>query len=314
MHYLRLILSFSLFSVIFLCSSSHFVSAQTLYSKAYGEKQHPAVVFIHGGPGGNSTLFEATTAQKLADKGFYVIVYDRRGEGRSADSTATLTYDEAFKDLNEILQLYSLSNVTLIGHSFGGLVATLFTDRFPEKVNALILAGALVSQQETYNHILSTIKRKYKSDRNTSMLTKLSEIEHLDKNSAAYRKECYEMASLHHYFEMPNPTQASEKLRADYESGVFYKQNIRNQKAPLLFYKNETLRNIDTKNILTKRKAETSICAIYGKQDSIFSSKQLQDIKNIVTADNFVLLENCSHYLFVDQQSAFIDMMVKWIK
>jgi proline iminopeptidase len=49
-------------------------------------------------------VFEATTAQPLADKGFYVIVYDRRGEGRSLDSTATFTYREAITDLNEIYQ------------------------------------------------------------------------------------------------------------------------------------------------------------------------------------------------------------------
>ena len=47
-------------------------------------------------------MFEGTTAQKLADLGFYVIAYDRRGEGRSADPNATFTYNEAFQDLNAI--------------------------------------------------------------------------------------------------------------------------------------------------------------------------------------------------------------------
>ena len=71
------------------------------------------------------TLFEGTTAQKLAEKGFYVIAYDRRGEGRSADPEAKFTYDEAFQDLNAIYKKYNLKKATLLAHSFGGLVATL---------------------------------------------------------------------------------------------------------------------------------------------------------------------------------------------
>ncbi|MEZ0128312.1 alpha/beta fold hydrolase, partial [Flavobacterium sp. LBUM151] len=69
-------------------------------------------------------------------KVFYVIVYDRRGEGRSADPDAKFTYQEAFQDLNFILKKYNLKKVTLIGHSFGGLVATLYTAKYPEKVNS----------------------------------------------------------------------------------------------------------------------------------------------------------------------------------
>ncbi|WP_134088876.1 alpha/beta fold hydrolase [Olivibacter sp. XZL3] len=302
-----------IFLALFLLTSI-LVSAKDLYSRAYGDRRNPAIIFVHGGPSGNSTLFESTTAQKLADKGFYVIVYDRRGEGRSIDPSAAFTYTEAFNDLNGILQLYKINKATLIGHSFGGLVATLFTERFPERVNALILAGALVSQQETYDHILSSLKRRNKNNRHNSLLKKISKIEQLDKNSADYRKACYELASLNHYFEMPFPTEQSKELRDNYASSVFYKQNIRNENAPALFYKNETLRNINTKNTLAKLKTQTSIFAIYGKQDGIFSPKQLQDIKNIVTPNNFALIDNCSHYLFVDQQTEFIDRLTNWIQ
>lgn len=302
----------TIFLALFMLTAT-FVSAQILYSKAYGDRHDPTIIFIHGGPSGNSTLFESTTAQKLANKGFYVIVYDRRGEGRSIDSTATFTYTEAFNDLNGILQLYNIDKATLIGHSFGGLVATLFTEQFPEKVNALILAGALVSQQETYDHILSSVKHTYENNKDSPMLKKASEIERLNKNSAEYRKACYELASLNHYFEMPAPTQQSKELRENYTSSLFFEQNIRNKNAPMLFYKNETLRNIDTKSILAKLKAKITVFAVYGKQDGIFSAKQLQDIKNIVTPGNFALLNNCSHYLFVDQQTEFIDVIEKWV-
>lgn len=286
----------------------------TIYSKAYGKSTNPAVIFIHGGPSGNATLFEGTTAQKLADKGFYVIAYDRRGEGRSIDSTATFTYEEAIRDLNQIYNLYNIKKANLIAHSFGGLVGTIFTEQNPEKVNALVLAGALFSQQETYDHILGTTKAIYKKENDTVMLSKITEIESLDKNSAAYRKQCFELAGQNNYFKMPYPTAEANNLRNDYEKSDFFKNNIRNSQAPILFYKNESRNNIDTKAILKKLKNKVKLFAIYGQQDNIFSEKQLNDLQKIVTKKNFKIIENCSHYLFVDQQEIFIETIEKWLK
>lgn len=287
----------------------------TIYSKSYGESENPAIIFVHGGPRGNATLFEGTTAQKLAEKGFYVIVYDRRGEGRSMDSTATFTFQEAIKDLNELYDFYKIKKANIIAHSFGGLVGTLFAEKNPEKVEALILAGALFSQQETYDHILNSTKKNYQEKNDTLMLSKISEIEKLPKNSAEYRKETYEIASKNNYFKMPFPTAEANQLRENYEAGEFGKNNIRNDNAPILFYKNEIKNNIDTKTILKNfKKNKVKLFAIYGQQDQIFSAKQLKDLKKIVAEKNFKIIDNCSHYLFVDQQKEFIYTIEKWIR
>ncbi len=286
----------------------------TIYSKAYGQSKNSAIIFIHGGPRGNSTLFEGTTAKKLAEKRFYVIVYDRRGEGRSIDTTATFTYQEAIKDLNELYKNYNIKKATIIAHSFGGLVGTLYAEQNPEKVNSLILAGALFSQQETYDHILKTAKRIYQRKNDTLMISKVSKIEKLNKNAAEYRKQCFEIASQNNYFKMPFPTEEANEIRKNYELSEFGKNNIRNDNAPILFYKNEKKNNIDTKPILKNLKKQIKLFAVYGQQDSIFSKKQLSDLEKIIKKQNFKVIENCSHYLFVDQQQIFINTIVKWLK
>jgi len=284
-----------------------------IYSKAYGNRKNPPVIFIHGGPRGNSTLFEGTTAQKLADQGFYVMVYDRCGEGRSIDTTATFTYQEAINDLKELYKTYNISKANIIAHSFGGLVATLFAEQNPEKVSSLILAGALFSQQETYDHILNSTKKKYLEKNDTLMLSKISDIVKLPKNSAEYRKQCYEVASQNNYFKMPFPTTEANQLRKEYEISEFGKNNIRNDNAPILFYQNESRNNIDTKPILKKLKKKIKLFAIYGQQDNVFSPKQLDDMEKIVTKNNFKVIDNCSHYLFVDQQQIFLETIEKWL-
>lgn len=301
--------------LLFCFLTSQIINAQTIiYSKAYGERENPAIVFIHGGPRGNSTLFEGTTAEKLAKKGFYVIVYDRRGEGRSIDTTATFTFQEAINDLNNIYQKYNIKKANIIAHSFGGLVGTLFTEQNPEKVKSLILTGALFSQQETYDHILETTKTNFSDKKDSVMVSKILEIEKLPKNSAEYRKQCYEVASKSNYFKMPFPTKEANQLREDYEKSEFGRNNIRNDNAPILFYKNESKNNIDTKPILKKLKKQVKLFAIYGQQDQIFSEKQLIDMKKIVKKENFKIIDNCSHYPFVDQQTEFINTIEKWIK
>lgn len=304
-----LLLFCSIISFIVNAETNH-----TIYSKSYGRSENPAIIFIHGGPRGNSTLFEGTTAQKLAEKGFYVIVYDRRGEGRSIDTTAIFTYQEAIKDLNELYKNYNIKKATIIAHSFGGLVGTLFTKQNTEKVNSLILVGALFSQQETYDHILKTSKKNYTERKDSLMLSEISKIEKLPKNSAQYRKQCYEVASKNNYFKMPFPTADANKLRENYELSEFGKNNIRNDNAPILFYKNESKNNIDTKPILKNLKKQMKLFAIYGQQDGVFSEKQLIDLEKIVKKQNFKIIENCSHYIFVDQQQIFINTIVKWLK
>ncbi|WP_433764844.1 alpha/beta fold hydrolase [Flavobacterium ginsenosidimutans] len=292
---------------------SFFANGQNLYIKTYGNEKNKTIIFIHGGPSGNATLFEGTTAQKLADLGFYVIAYDRRGEGRSADPNAKFTYEEAFQDLNSIYATYHLKKAILLGHSFGGLVATLYTNKYSQNVSALVLAGALFSQQETYDHILNTLKKKY--NRDSEQLKKIGIVQNLNKNSAEYRKGCYELAGENGFFKMPNPTAESKKLYADYETSDFYKTNIRNKNAPLAFYQNEKQNNIDSRPFLKKIKsAGVPIYGIYGKDDGIFSSAQINSLKTITGEKRFVFLDNCSHYLFVDQQTAFLSKLKYWLK
>jgi len=100
--------------------STTLANGQSIYLKTFGNAEDKSIIFLHGGPGSNCVSFEATTAQQLADKGFYVIMYDRRGEGRSQDLNAQYTFKQTFDDLNGIYQEYNLTKATLIGHSFWG--------------------------------------------------------------------------------------------------------------------------------------------------------------------------------------------------
>jgi proline iminopeptidase len=288
--------------------------SQEIYSKAFGNPQNPSIIFIHGGPRGNATLFEGTTAGLIAKEGFYVIVYDRRGEGRSIDSSATITFTEAINDLDDLMEKYKIKTTAIIGHSFGGIVATLYASARSEKVERLILVDALFSQQETYDHILQSITKLARAKEDTASSSRISLISSLDRRSADYRKLCFELASTYGYFNMPHPTQESKQLELHYQNSEYGRTNIRNDKAPLLFYKNERQVNFDTKQILNViQKMNVKLFGIYRRQDQIFSNKQLTDIRQLIGDRRFDLIDNCSHYPFVDQQQQFIDDIKKFM-
>ena len=118
--------------------------AQDLYVKTFGNSTATPIIYLHGGPGYNSAHFEATTAEALATKGFFVILYDRRGEGRSEKMMANFTFQETLTDLDSLYQAYQLEEAILIGHSFGGIVATLFADKYPAKIKQVVLLLSLI--------------------------------------------------------------------------------------------------------------------------------------------------------------------------
>ncbi len=115
---------------IFFTLSTLIGNCQSLYIQTFGENNAKPIIFLHGGPGYNSANFEATTAQKLSEKGFFVIVYDRRGEGRSAEANAKFTFEETFNDINSIYEKYGLTSASFISHSFGGIVACFIAGKF----------------------------------------------------------------------------------------------------------------------------------------------------------------------------------------
>ncbi|KJD36518.1 alpha/beta hydrolase [Tamlana sedimentorum] len=295
--------------------STIIVNAQTVYSKAFGNPNNKPIIFLHGGPGYNSMGFEATTAQKLSENGFYVISYDRRGEGRSPDKDAKFTFNETFDDLNLIFEKFNLTSATLIGHSFGGIVASLFAEKYPNKTKSIILVSAPLSMQETLSTILKTSKSIYTSKKDSVNLNYINMLEKMDKSSLEYSSYCFSHAMQNGFYYTKEPTIEAlniykrfktDSLLIKYSSKMTYE-------APRGFWQNENYTTIDLKDNLKQiLKNRTPVFGLYGKDDGLFSATQIENIEKILGDVNFIYMNNCSHNLFIDQQTKFINALKKW--
>lgn len=87
-----------------------------IYYKDWGEG--PAVVFSHGWP----LSSDAWDGQMLflAQRGFRAIAHDRRGHGRSSQTSARNDMDGYADDLAAVINALGLQDVVLVGHSTGG--------------------------------------------------------------------------------------------------------------------------------------------------------------------------------------------------
>lgn len=77
----------------------------------------------------------------LAEK-FRVVRYDRRGYGKSSDPEMKYSHIE---DLNRLFIQLNIDKAIIFGMSSGGRLAIDFTLTYPEKVEGLVLVGAVVS-------------------------------------------------------------------------------------------------------------------------------------------------------------------------
>lgn len=293
------------------------VNSQTIYSKAFGNPNDKPIIYLHGGPGYNSVSFEITTAKKLSEKGFYVIIYDRRGEGRSPDENAKFTFTETFDDLNLIYNKFNLKSATLIGHSFGGIIAILYTEKYPNKINSIILASTPLSMQETFLTILKSSKAIYKSKKDTVNLNYINMLEKMDKSSIEYSSYCFRHAMQNGFYYPKEPTKEAINIYSKFKTNTLLlkygsRMTFEGSKG---FWENEKYTMLYLKeNLLKIFENNTPIFGLYGKDDGLFSKNQTSKIESIIGENNFEYLNNCSHNPFIDQQTIFINLLIKWVK
>lgn len=305
----------TLFVLLFIFSCAA-VNCQSLYVNTFGNKESKPIIFLHGGPGYNCANFEATTAQKLSEKGFFVIVYDRRGEGRSPDANAKFTFEETFNDINSIYETYGLTSASFVAHSFGGIVGTLYAQKYPQKVNSLFLTSAPVSLQESFKHILKTCEDIYSAKSDSVNLHLISTIEKMDTSSIQYSSSCFLQAMKNGFYSPKNITEESKVIFDIFKNDSLYKQAaVMTIPAPLGFWKNENYTSINlTDSIKDLTVKKVNVFGLYGMDDGLYSAEQVSNLSSIIGIDNLFYYDNCSHNLFIDRQDEFLEAVSKRIK
>lgn len=111
-----------------------------LFLKVSGKGE--VCIFVHGGPGAWSKSFEEFGGNVLEDK-LTMCYFDQRGCGRSGSPTDNnYSMDRMIDDIEEIRSYLKTDKVFVMGHSFGGILATKYAEKYPQHIKGLILLNS----------------------------------------------------------------------------------------------------------------------------------------------------------------------------
>ncbi len=117
------------------------VNNTNLNIQQVGSKINDPIIMLHGLLVGNLAMWYFTASPRLA-KNHWVIMYDLRGHGRSDKKKTGYDIETMVSDLDGLIQHLGISTFSLVGHSYGALIALHYALKNQKKIKKLALIEA----------------------------------------------------------------------------------------------------------------------------------------------------------------------------
>src|SRR4029453_8523132 len=134
-----------------------------VYYKTGGEGD--PLVIVHGGPGASHdyllpNLYALARTHKL-------VFIDERGSGRSPrlPDPASYTVENMAEDVEAVRQALGLGRISLLGHSYGGVVVQAYSFKYQKNLSHLILGSTFASTKALNKALLRMKEQMPAADR-----------------------------------------------------------------------------------------------------------------------------------------------------
>jgi len=177
-----------------------------LYWVRYGPPGVAPLLVLHGGPGAHHDYLLPQMLELARDH--EMIFYDQRGGGRSkTDSRAPITWRAQVDDLDRVIGELSLGTPTIIGYSWGGLLAMLFAieaaaGRTRHRPARLVLVDPAPVNREYRRAFETEFAARQSSAKVAALRLQLAESGLRERNPDEYRQRTFEL-SVAGYFADP---------------------------------------------------------------------------------------------------------------
>jgi proline iminopeptidase len=123
------------------------IDSVIFHSETFGSDTNEVVIIVHGGPGND---YRYLLPLKQLSKEYFVVFYDQRGSGLSPRvNVKEHSLENSLNDLANVIDYYAPDKkINIIGHSWGGMLASGYIAKHPDRVNKAVLAepGMLTSE------------------------------------------------------------------------------------------------------------------------------------------------------------------------
>jgi L-proline amide hydrolase len=174
-----------------------FNTYKTFY-KVFGSPNspEPPLLILHGGPGSAHNYLLGLS--ELARTKRQVIFYDQLGGGLSdhpKEGEVEWGFNIFIDELNAIREHLKLKHISLLGHSWGGMLAAEYMSRQPEGIEKVIFASSMINMP-LYAEEVDILKKDLPHDANETLFTH----EKAGTTKSAAYKKAMEIYDARHIF------------------------------------------------------------------------------------------------------------------
>lgn len=270
-------------------SAASFQSADgvTLHYEVVGKG--PFVVLLSGGPG-----FSPEYMRPIADElsGRYAsVLFHQRGTGLSSMETinaGTHAFATLVGDLDGLRRELKVNELTIVGHSWGGILSMLYAAEHPDRVRALVLVDSGGPTTQAAGKFVSNLNARLTPEE-AAAVKEWSAPARRKENPRKAVLEITKARTASYFADRGKAKALIDSLTEDsFHDAVFWA--VAPQLTP----------TFDLRPALKNLKAP--VLVIHGKQDPLETAQEVHDA---FPGSLLLVLENAGHFPWMEQPQAF---------
>jgi proline iminopeptidase len=262
-------------------NSEFFLGKIAVYER--GSKGTPLIV-IAGGPGLSSSIYQMSLGELDNKTVFWDFASLGKSKKRDENSFAADT-----RDLEDIIKHYH-GKVSLLGHSYGGLLALQAAAKFNDKIEKLFLSNTSEKLQPVFVDMPKRFATKLSQEELASLLNIFGKI-----GNGLSESETHTFVELEVkcHFKSLSP----EKIKAYAHDWGF---------SVPVFLQNQDWLPVDLTNALSQVRAKTYV--ICGSHDVVVPPEFSQNLLKIPGA-KLIEFKNSAHWPFIEEPEKFLETL-----
>ncbi|MGK5595367.1 MAG: alpha/beta fold hydrolase [Parachlamydiaceae bacterium] len=253
------------------------------------------IILIHGGPGLDHSYF-LPALDALADR-HSVIFYDQRGSGKSecVVNCETINMERFVNDLEKLRSALKLDKVSIIGHSWGSLVAIEYALMFPQYVKSLVLLHAFPPTNKGLEKYYENLEQKLKPV--ADQLGKIELSNEFKKGSFEAVQNYLDIIFKKYFFDENKVLLLNSRLCQSTAANVFRIGDLLDSDYLADYNLEERVTNLSLPTLI-----------IHGDNDPVpqkYALRWHQAIKN----SQFQLVKSSGHFSFIEQPATFFRLV-----
>jgi proline iminopeptidase len=186
-----------------IAESTAAVNGVELFTRSAGPDGAPEMVVLHGGPGAHHDYL-LPQFDALA-RGRRLRYYDQRGGGRSpVGSNVDVRWRAHVADLEALLDLWKLERASILGYSWGGLLAMLFAVEHPERTGRLALVSPAPATAAGRAEFEAAFAERMGAPKVMRARAELTRSGLRERDPAAYRRRGFELSVAGYFHDFAN--------------------------------------------------------------------------------------------------------------